>query len=140
LRTADDVATRTVFRTSIMSMPFWVDEIAMLDRVDAGRGRPLDSLRAMGMRVGSFSGGVGFLHRGLHLRHGEPRIADVSTAGQATAARDELDVVSPGLELPGKPTGREVQAMHRLQILTDRYIAEGLTPAAARARAREELR
>jgi hypothetical protein len=40
----------------------------------------------------------------------------------------------------GKPTGREVQAMHRLQILTDRYIAEGLTPADARTRAREELR
>ena len=40
----------------------------------------------------------------------------------------------------GKPTGREVQAMHRLQVLTDRYIAEGLTPADARTRAREELR
>jgi hypothetical protein len=36
----------------------------------------------------------------------------------------------------GKPTGREVQAMHRLQVLTDRYIAEGLTPADARTRAR----
>ena len=31
----------------------------------------------------------------------------------------------------GKPTGREVQAMHRLQVLTDRYMAEGLTPADA---------
>jgi hypothetical protein len=40
----------------------------------------------------------------------------------------------------GKPTGREVQAMHRLQTLTDCYIAEGLTPADARTRAREELR
>ena len=40
----------------------------------------------------------------------------------------------------GKPTGREVQAMHRLQVLTERYIAEGLTPADARPRAREELR
>jgi hypothetical protein len=40
----------------------------------------------------------------------------------------------------GKPTGREVQAMHRLQVLTERYIAEGLTPADARTRAREELR
>jgi hypothetical protein len=40
----------------------------------------------------------------------------------------------------GKPTGREVQAMHRLQTLTDRYIAEGLTPADARTRATEELR
>ena len=40
----------------------------------------------------------------------------------------------------GKPTGREVQAMHRLQVLTDRYIAEGLTPADASTRAREELR
>jgi hypothetical protein len=40
----------------------------------------------------------------------------------------------------GKPTGREVAAMHGLQVLTDRYIAEGLTPADARTRAREELR
>jgi hypothetical protein len=40
----------------------------------------------------------------------------------------------------GQPTGREVQAMHRLQVLTERYIAEGLTPADARTRAREELR
>jgi hypothetical protein len=40
----------------------------------------------------------------------------------------------------GKPTGREVAAMHRLQVLTDRYISEGLTPADARTRAREELR
>jgi hypothetical protein len=40
----------------------------------------------------------------------------------------------------GKPTGREVAAMHRLQVLTERYIAEGLTPADARTRAREELR
>jgi len=41
---------------------------------------------------------------------------------------------------PGQPTGREVQAMHRLQVLTERYIAEGLTPADARTGAREELR
>jgi len=41
---------------------------------------------------------------------------------------------------PGQPAGREVQAMHRLQVLTERYIAEGLTPADARTRAREELR
>jgi len=41
---------------------------------------------------------------------------------------------------PGKPTGREVQAMHRLQVLTERYIGEGLTPADARTRATEELR
>jgi hypothetical protein len=40
----------------------------------------------------------------------------------------------------GKPTGREVQAMHRLQVLTERYIAEGLTPADAQTRASEELR
>jgi hypothetical protein len=40
----------------------------------------------------------------------------------------------------GKPTGREVAALHRLQALTERYIAEGLTPADARTRTREELR
>jgi len=40
----------------------------------------------------------------------------------------------------GQPTGREVQAMHRLQVLTERYIGEGLTPVDARTRAIEELR
>jgi hypothetical protein len=35
---------------------------------------------------------------------------------------------------------REVAAMHRLQVLTERYIAEGLTPGDARTRAKEELR
>jgi hypothetical protein len=40
----------------------------------------------------------------------------------------------------GQPTGREVQAMHRLGVLTERYIREGLTPADARTRATEELR
>jgi hypothetical protein len=38
---------------------------------------------------------------------------------------------------PGQPTGREVRAMHRLQVLTERYIGEGLTPADARTRATE---
>ena len=32
----------------------------------------------------------------------------------------------------GQPTGREVQAMHRLQVLTERYMGEGLRPADAR--------
>jgi hypothetical protein len=41
---------------------------------------------------------------------------------------------------PGQPTGREVQAINRLQVLTERYITEGLTPADAQTRAREELR
>jgi hypothetical protein len=40
----------------------------------------------------------------------------------------------------GQPTGREAQAMQRLQSLTDRYIAQGLTPADALTRAKEELR
>jgi hypothetical protein len=40
----------------------------------------------------------------------------------------------------GQPTGREAQAMQRLQSLTERYIAEGLTPADALTRAKEELR
>jgi hypothetical protein len=53
-----------------------------------------------------------------------------------TAARK----AAPRKMKAGKPTGREVQAMHRLQVLTERYLAEGLTPADARTRAREELR
>ena len=40
---------------------------------------------------------------------------------------------------PSQPTGREVQAMHRLQVLTERYIGEGLTPADARTRRHERL-
>jgi hypothetical protein len=40
----------------------------------------------------------------------------------------------------GHPTGREAQAMQRLQSLTERYIAQGLTPADALTRAKEELR
>ena len=55
-------------------------------------------------------------------------------AAKKSAPRRDYDIHT------GKPTGREVQAMHRLQVLTERFIAEGLTPADARTRAREELR
>jgi hypothetical protein len=60
-------------------------------------------------------------------------IARKSAARKAKAARP-YDVHT------GQPTGREVQAMQRLQTLTDRFIAEGLTPADAYTRAREVLR
>jgi hypothetical protein len=60
-------------------------------------------------------------------------IARKSAARKAKAARP-YDIHT------GQPTGREVQAMQRLQTLTDRFIAEGLTPADARTRAREVLR
>ena len=40
----------------------------------------------------------------------------------------------------GRPTGREVSAMHRLQTLTEHYIGQGLLPSDARTRALEELR
>ena len=83
---------------------FPVDEIAVLDRVDARRGRPFDALRAMGMGVGSFPGGVGFFHRGPHLRHGELRIADVGARGEDSAAGNELDVVGAGLDLLARRT------------------------------------
>jgi hypothetical protein len=57
------------------------------------------------------------------------------------AARAAPRKAKPGYDIhPGEPTGREVQAMHRLQVLTERYIGEGLTPADARTRATEELR
>jgi hypothetical protein len=65
----------------------------------------------------------------------KPRTKRSKTAKPASKAK------AMGFDIhAGKPTGREVQAMHRLQTLTDRYIAEGLTPADARTRAREELR
>jgi hypothetical protein len=56
------------------------------------------------------------------------------TATKKSAPRRGYDIHA------GKPTGREAQAMQRLQSLTERYIAEGLTPADARTRAQEELR
>ena len=42
----------------------------------------------MSVRVGGFSSGVGFFHRGLHLGHRELRIADVG-ADHAPAFHDE---------------------------------------------------
>jgi hypothetical protein len=59
----------------------------------------------------------------------------------AKKAKPKAKVAPRGYNIhAGKPTGREVQAMHRLQVLTERFIAEGLTPADARTRARKELR
>jgi hypothetical protein len=40
----------------------------------------------------------------------------------------------------GKPTGREVSAMQRLEKLTEKYVAEGMSLAEARNRARAEMR
>jgi len=40
----------------------------------------------------------------------------------------------------GKPTGREVSAMQRLEKLTEKYVAEGMSLAEARQRAKAEMR
>jgi len=40
----------------------------------------------------------------------------------------------------GKPTGREVSAMQRLEKLTEKYVAEGMSLAEARNRAKAEMR
>jgi len=67
-----------------------------------------------------------------------------SVARKHTAARKTAQAAprkaKRGYDIrPGQPTGREVQAMHRLQVLTERYIGEGLTPADARTRRHERL-
>jgi hypothetical protein len=59
-------------------------------------------------------------------------------AGKKAAPRQKAKRV-PDIHT-GQPTGREAQAMQRLQSLTERYIAQGLTPADALTRAKEELR
>jgi hypothetical protein len=64
-----------------------------------------------------------------------------SAVRKVKAAKKAVRKTKRGYDIhTGQPTGREVQAMHRLQVLEERYIAEGLTPADARTRAREELR
>jgi hypothetical protein len=64
-----------------------------------------------------------------------------SAVRKVKAAKKAVKKTKRGYDIhTGQPTGREVQAMHRLQVLEERYIAEGLTPADARTRAREELR
>ena len=64
-----------------------------------------------------------------------------SDVRKVKAAKKAVRKTKRGYDIhTGQPTGREVQAMHRLQVLEERYIAEGLTPADARTRAREELR
>jgi hypothetical protein len=40
----------------------------------------------------------------------------------------------------GRPTGRETSAMQRLERLTEKYVAEGMSLAEARNRARAEMR
>ena len=77
---------------------------------------------------------------------GEParRESKKSVARKHTAARKTAQAAprkaKRGYDIrPGQPTGREVQAMHRLQVLTERYIGEGLTPADARTRRHERL-
>jgi hypothetical protein len=74
-------------------------------------------------------------------RKKKPTIKRKSRIKQSKTAKAARKAKATGYDIhAGKPTGREVQAMHRLQTLTDRYIAEGLTPADARTRAREKLR
>ena len=47
----------------------------------------------------------------------------------------------PGYDIhTGKPTGRDASAMQRLEKLTEKYVAEGMSLAEARQRARAEMR
>jgi hypothetical protein len=40
----------------------------------------------------------------------------------------------------GKPTGRDATAMQRLEKLTEKYVAEGMSLSEARAKARADMR
>jgi hypothetical protein len=47
----------------------------------------------------------------------------------------------PGYDIhTGKPTGRDASAMQRLEKLTEKYVAEGMSLAEARNKARAEMR
>jgi len=47
----------------------------------------------------------------------------------------------PGYDIStGKPTGRDASAMQRLEMLTEKYVAEGMSLTEARAKARAEMK
>jgi hypothetical protein len=57
--------------------------------------------------------------------------------GKASVAKKSR----PGYDIhTGKPTGRDASAMQRLEKLTEKYVAEGMSLAEARNRAKAEMR
>ena len=58
----------------------------------------------------------------------------MAKAGAAKKARPGYDIHT------GKPTGRDASAMQRLEKLTEKYVAEGMSLAEARAKARADMR
>jgi len=47
----------------------------------------------------------------------------------------------PGYDIhTGKPTGRDASAMQRLEMLIEKYVTEGMSPAQARLKAKAEMR
>jgi hypothetical protein len=58
----------------------------------------------------------------------------VAKKSAARKARSAYDIHT------GKPTGRDASAMQRLEKLTEKYVAEGMSLAEARAKARAEMR
>jgi hypothetical protein len=56
------------------------------------------------------------------------RKAKKPAARKTKAGRTSVRKTKRSYDIPtGQPTGREVQAMHRLQVLEERYIAQGLS-------------
>jgi len=56
-------------------------------------------------------------------------------------ARAAKKASRPGYDIhTGKPTGRDASAMQRLEMLTEKYVAEGMSLAEARAKARAEMK
>ena len=78
---------------------FVVEEIAMLDGIDAGLDRVLDRGRAMRVGAGDLSGRVGLFDRGTHFFDGELRRTDLAAGAQDAAAGDQLHIVGAQLDL-----------------------------------------
>src|SRR5207253_2559531 len=76
-----------------------VDQVPMLDRIDACPCCILDGLGAVGMRARRLSGRMRLIDSCLHFLHCELGGAYLRTWSQNAAARDQLDVVGAGLEL-----------------------------------------
>ena len=59
----------------------------------------------------------------------------------AKSAKKGVRKTRPGYDIStGKPTGRDASAMQRLEMLTEKYVAEGMSLTEARAKARAEMK
>jgi hypothetical protein len=62
------------------------------------------------------------------------KVRSAKKSKKAKASRPGYDIHT------GKPTGRDASAMQRLEKLTEKYVAEGMSLAEARQKAKAEMR